>query len=233
MRPEEGRPDSYLFDYRMPAKTNHAKYYYRLSYDYSSGTNQKNSSENYSDVYELKLINQYVLQLDSNRGPVGSTISILGRNFSPGDTVYFGRQALPTDFNSSTSLSFQVPPVPSRERSFEVSIKTVQGKYIDAGRFRVDNALMTVLPESGSSLSLIANSGVARMIFEIAYPAPFGGLPVDVTTDIPQSVIMDEVLIPEGQRQIVVEVHGGSPGQGTLFVKANGFDPVEMPVTVF
>ena len=233
MQPDKSNPNIYRFDYQMPPNANRAKYYYTLSYNYALDNNLENRAKKYSDIYDLKLVNQYVLQLDSDRGSAGTRIGILGRNFSPGDTVYFGRDSVPTKFISSNSLSFQVPPVPlsNGKESYEIAIKTVQGKYVSAGRFYVDNAKISVFPEKGSILR-VTSDRPRSAIFEISFPAPSGGLFVDVTTDIPNSVIMDEVIIPEGQRSTVVEIQAGSPGEGSLFVEADGFDLTEVPISV-
>jgi len=53
-----------------------------------------------------------------------------------------------------------------------------------------------------------------------------------VTTDIPESVIMPEVVVPEGQTSAVVTVQGGKPGTGSLFLKGYGNGEVSVPVTV-
>ena len=59
-----------------------------------------------------------------------------------------------------------------------------------------------------------------------------GGLYVNVTTDIPNSVIMPEVVIPEGENSISVEIEGGDAGEGHLYISAKGFNEVELPIIV-
>ena len=49
------------------------------------------------------------------------------------------------------------------------------------------------------------------LTFTITHPAPAGGLLLDVTTDVPESVIMPEVIVPEGQSSATVTVEGGKP----------------------
>ena len=225
----------FSFDYQMPPKANQAKYYYVFEYNYlpdSKGNSEKEKKYvKYSDVYTLKLINQYVLQLESSRGPVGSRIHILGRNFSQGDTIFFDRQPVVTEFHSPTTLSFQVPPAPA-EASYQVSIRTIQANYIDAGRFWIDQAKINVTPAVGGRLD-VRNGGITQVVFSIDFKAPHGGLPIDVTTDIPKSIIMEEVIIPEGQRSITIPIRGGSNAKGSLFVEASGFGLTRVPITVF
>ncbi|MEM9227622.1 MAG: hypothetical protein AAGA45_06610, partial [Verrucomicrobiota bacterium] len=51
-------------------------------------------------------------------------------------------------------------------------------------------------------------------------------------TDSPQSIIMPEVVIPEGAKSVSVPMEGGIPGTGTLFVEAPGFNAIKVPVSV-
>jgi hypothetical protein len=56
---------------------------------------------------------------------------------------------------------------------------------------------------------------------------------VDVTTDIPDSVIMPEVFIPGGSNTTSVSVEGGKPGTGHLYVRGPGSSKeIRIPVTV-
>jgi hypothetical protein len=56
---------------------------------------------------------------------------------------------------------------------------------------------------------------------------------VDVTTDIPDSVIMPEVFIPGGSNTTSVSVEGGKPGTGYLYVRGPGSSrEIRIPVTV-
>jgi hypothetical protein len=53
-----------------------------------------------------------------------------------------------------------------------------------------------------------------------------------VTTDVPESVIMPEVVVPEGSTNVVVTVKGGKPGAGTLYLKGFGQGEITIPVSV-
>ena len=55
---------------------------------------------------------------------------------------------------------------------------------------------------------------------------------LDITTDVPESVIMPEVIVPQGQTYVSVTIEGGKPGGGTLFLKGFGSGEVTIPVTV-
>jgi hypothetical protein len=55
---------------------------------------------------------------------------------------------------------------------------------------------------------------------------------VNVTTDVPHSVIMPEVIIPAGQNSVSVSIQGGEPASGSLFVGAAGKGEITVPVSV-
>ena len=59
-----------------------------------------------------------------------------------------------------------------------------------------------------------------------------GGTLLDVTTDVPDSVIMPEVIVPQDGTKVTVSVEGGRPGTGSLFLKGYGAGEITVPVTV-
>jgi hypothetical protein len=59
-----------------------------------------------------------------------------------------------------------------------------------------------------------------------------GGQLLDITTDVPDAVIMPEVVIPAGQNSVSVTVEGGKAGSGSLFLKGYGAGELSVPVTV-
>ena len=76
-------------------------------------------------------------------------------------------------------------------------------------------------------------SKVGCRTFTQTSPAPSNGLLLDVTTDIPSSVIMPEVLVPAGQVSVSVPVVGGRPGAGSLVLKGYaGSGDLTIPITV-
>ena len=70
------------------------------------------------------------------------------------------------------------------------------------------------------------------LTFTLSYPAADGGQLLDVTTDVPESVIMREVVVPAGQTSVTVNVQGGRPGSGNLYLKGFGDGTIKIPVTV-
>lgn len=223
----------YLFsyDYRMPSGQREAKYYFVLEYDYVQD-GMTHHAVHYSatgpeDIRGMRLINRYPIQLVTTRGPVGTTVPLVGRGFSQFDKIVFGGQEVPTVFESPTSLRFTVPSVASNQL-YPVHVRTGLGD-LGAGNFRVDTAELSVLP---TSLNL-ARGAKDLLVFTINFEAPEGGVPLEVTTNVPASVIMPEVIIPAGAKSVSVPVAGGEPGQGVLFIEPAGFNPVRVPVTVY
>ena len=77
-----------------------------------------------------------------------------------------------------------------------------------------------------------AQAGVQSLTFNVPVSAPPGGLLIDVTTDVPESVIMPEIIVPQGQTSVTITVEGGKPGNGSLFLKGYGAGEVTIPVSV-
>ena len=79
----------------------------------------------------------------------------------------------------------------------------------------------------------IASGDSATLLFKIDYDAPVGGLAIDVKTNVPDSVVMPEATIAEGDRTANIPVQGGAPGEGKLIISAPGYETLDIPVRVF
>lgn len=225
MRPSPLGRDIYEYDYKLPSGRSEGAYYILASFETQSD-GRVTRQERFTGLSRFTVVNRYGLSLDANRAPVGAQVTVLGRGFTPQDVVHVGDQAAQTIFRSANSLSFVVPPLPAG-RNYPVSVGP-QGSGLAIGTIRVDSGQLSVAP---ASLSLL--SGERRLlVFTIPTEAPAGGLLLDVTTDVPASVVMPEVLVPPGSRSVNVAVQGGAPGSGTLFVTAPGFGEITVPVTV-
>jgi hypothetical protein len=213
------------FDYQLPAGRDEIRYYFLVNYQVE-GNGTVTAGETYTGVSSASIVRRYVLSLEVNRGPVGSRISVLGRGFTPQDVIYFEGSPTRTVFESPNALSFFVPALPAGQ-NYKVSLGSASGNS-PVGTFRIDSSSLTVDP---SSLSL--TTGERRdMTFTIPNAAPAGGLLLDLTTDVPESVIMPEVLVPQGQNTVTVTVEGGRPGSGSLFLKGFGAGEITVPVSV-
>lgn len=214
------------YEFQLPAGRDELAYYYIVDYavEHDAGITRR---QDYTDVTRTRVVGRYVLSMETNRGPVGARISVVGRGFGNADVVKFDDQPVRTAYESPNALSFYVPAVETG-RNYRVTLEGAAGNS-PIGTFRVDPAVLDVSP---GALSL-SNGSVQPLTFSIPAPAPAGGQLLDVTTDIPESVIMPEVIVPEGQSSVTVDVKGGKPGTGSLFLKGYGnTGEIAIPVTV-
>lgn len=238
--------DIYEFEYQVPAGRTEIAYYFLITYQVENN-GVFTTQEDFSPVHHAKIAGRYVLSLEVNRGPVGARISVLGRGFTPNDTVYFDSTPVRTAFESPNSVSFYVPAV-EPNRNYKVSLGTDMAQT-PVGTFRVDavggvseasNATsfaaatgVTASPLTVSPSSLNLRSGEkTQLTFTTPVTASAGGLLIDVTTDVPESVIMPEVVVPAGSNSVTVTVEGGRAGSGSLFAKGAGVRELTIPITV-
>ena len=225
MKPSALGEGLYEFEYQLPAGRDDIAYYYLVNYDVE-GNSTRTPNEAYSEIANVKLVRRYVLSLEVNRGPVGARVSVLGRGFTPQDVVFFSGVAARTVCESPNALSFFVPPLEAG-KNYSVALNGAPG-YSPVGTFHIDPSSVTVSP---ASLTL-RSSASQSLTFSIPNPAPPGGTLLDITTDIPESVIMPEIIVPQGQTSVMVNVEGGKPGTGSLFLKGFGPGEITIPVTV-
>lgn len=166
----------------------------------------------------MKIAGRYVIRSEATRAPVGSRVSVLGAGFTPSDIVYFDQTPTRTVYESPSSLSYFVPAV-TPGHTYQISVRG-GGEGLDVGSFRVDPISFLVSPGA-----LFLKTGEQQALtFSIPTPAPAGGLLINVTTDVPASVIMPEVLVQAGQTSVTIPVQGGKPGTGSLFFKSSAGD---------
>ncbi len=215
--------DIWEFDYQLPAGRPTAAYYFICDY---STKGSGDVQEVYSEMQGLKIADRYVLRPEASRAPVGSRVSILGAGFSPVDIVYFDTTPTRTVFESPSSLSFFVPAV-EPGRNYKIAVKGT-GIGLEVGTFRVDAISFQVTPAA-----VVLRSGEQQALsFTIPQPAPAGGMLIDVTTDIPDSIVMPEVMVPANASSVTVPVQGGKPGTGSLFFRSSaGESTVAVTVT--
>lgn len=225
MKPSPLGQGIYDFEYQLPAGRDAVAYYFLVNYNIE-GNNIATRQEAYTDVEKVDIVRRYVLSLEVNRGPVGARVSVLGRGFTPQDTIAFNGTPTRTQFESPNALSFFVPPL-EPNRNYNVTVNSIAGDS-PVGTFRIDPSSVTVTPST-----LTMRTGERQILtFTLPNAAPPGGMLLDVTTDVPESVIMPEVVVPQGQTYVSVTVEGGKPGSGNLFLKGFGSGEVTIPVTV-
>jgi len=221
MRKATAGTDLWEFEYQLPASRPAARYYFIVNYSTDSGTTDEVTSE----LQTMNIAGRYLLRPEASRAPVGTRVSMLGAGFTSNDVVYFDSTPTRTIFESPSSLSFFVPSVDSG-RSYALHVAG-GGQDLSAGAFRVDAISFQVFP---SALTL--RSGEQQAItFTIPHPAPAGGMLVDVTTDAPESIVMQEIMIAAGTTSVTVPIQGGKPGNGSLFFKSSAGES-SIPITV-
>lgn len=218
----------YEYDYTLPKGRNEAKYYFLLKYKVSNNIDgvKKDREMKSPTVYTLKPATRYIVNMQNERGPVGASVTVLGRGFDKQDVIRVGGVDADTEYLSRSTLSFVVPPLKSG-KTYDVELVGEKGE-IWIGAFRVDTAKMGVSP---SSITL-AGGDIVNMIFDIGFKAPKGGYQIDVKTNIPSSIIMDDVVVPEGQSSVSVMLKAAAPGKGFLYVNGLGFNETTVPVVV-
>jgi hypothetical protein len=217
--------DVYEFDYQIPAGRTEVAYYFLVNYRIRT-SNEVLEREAYTGLQHARLAGRYVLSLEANRGPVGARVSVLGRGFTPQDVVHFGNQPARTVFDSPNSLSFFVPAV-EPGRNYQVQVLGPGGAQA-VGTFRVDTVSLSVSP----SFLELRRGQSQSLTFTLPNPAPAGGLLIDATTDVPDSIIMPEVIVPAGSSMVTIQVTGGQPGSGNLYLQGFGAGEIVVPVNV-
>jgi len=217
--------DIYQYDYHMPADRSTAKYFFVIRYDEKFGLQTKHREWKSDQIYTLNVVNRYVLQMEVTRGLVGTVVPVVGRGFLAQDYIVIGGTAAPTKFYSPNSMNFQVPPLPPGDYPVEWHSGS---DVFQIGAFHIDMANFKVSPEN-----LEVTSGASTTLtISLDQAAPDGDLPVSVLTDVPASVIMNDVRVPAGQTSVSVKVTGGQMGAGSLRISAPGYNMVTTPVKI-
>jgi hypothetical protein len=218
--------DIWEFEYQIPAGRASATYYFIC--EFASKENAGGvPTEMYSELQTMNIAGRYVIRSEATRAPVGSRVSVLGAGFTTADLVYFDSTPTRTVFESPSSLSFFVPAV-AAGKTYKLSVMNSVTGNLDVGTFRVDAISFQVSPAA-----LVLRQGESQALtFTIPSPAPAGGMLIDVRTDVPESVIMPEVMVPANATSVTVPVQGGKPGNGSLFFTSSaGESSVAVTVT--
>ena len=218
--------DQFFFhDHYIPRQYDEAAYYFVVNYSKSNRGNIRNN-EIKSPLQKLKITDRMVFSLSNDRAPVGSKISVLGNGFRAGDRVIVGDFSATTEFVSNNVLSFVVPQM-LPNKAYDVCVLNDQYKEF-VGTILVDKAGLSV-----DVARIELNKGEHTSItISTDVPVSAQNLVVNITTNIPDSIIMPEVVIPNGQNSTTVNIEGGENGSGFLFIEAQGYDEIQLPITV-
>jgi hypothetical protein len=201
-------------------------YYFELSYTMNRHGNIREKIAK-SELFRTEITNKYIFALDTNRGPVGAKVSIVGCGLGKNDKVYMDDRNLPTHWLSTGVIEFTIPPTEC-DREYEIYLVSNRKKLL-AGTFFVDRSNL----RCSSDFIHLDNGENQRLIFMLDHGAPAEGLLLEITTDIPKSIIMPEVHFTPGERTTSINIKGSDQSaKGMLFVNAKGFTTLEIPVEV-
>ena len=214
----------YYYDHELDATRTDAKYYFQVSYEqYRSGTVKSYVRKTPLASFSISGFGNLSLEID--RAPVGSEVRVLGSGFTANNRIRVGDYDAPTELLSENVLSFRVPAV-TVGKAYPVSVTVGEAMHfagnllIDSGRFTAEPTEISLRVSEKTDFTLRANR-----------PSP-SDLYINVTTDIPNSVIMPEVRLATGEDSATVAIEGGEPGKGHLYVSAQGFDELTVPIEV-
>ncbi len=218
----------YEYDYVMPKGRTEAKYYFLLKYEVTNTIEgiDKNREMKSRTVYTLKPVSRYVVTLQNERGPVGTVVPVLGRGFDQLDKIYVGDVQADVEYVTRNTINFTVPPLKAGKTYDVTLVGTNTETWV--GTFRVDSAKINISPNNIE----LKSGEITNIIFSTGFTAPKGGYAIDVKTNIPSSVIMDEVVIPEGQSSTSVTLKADTPGKGFLYINGLGFYEIQIPVEI-
>ena len=215
----------YYYDYFLDSTRTDAKYFFEACYT----TNNRGKRVERCDktpLAKFKIKEHFCSCLGGERAPISAEVKVLGQGFTAGDLIQVGEYNAVTHFISENVLSFQVPNVETGKFYPVYFISNGEKNFI--GNLLIDQGLLSV---DTDSIELSTGDKEEITIHSSLNAGP-GGLYVNVTTDIPNSVIMPEVVIPEGENSVSVEIEGGDAGEGHLYISAKGFNEVELPIVV-
>ena len=217
----------FAFDYQPPVDDLSTRFYYVLNYQTQAHEAAPVPRQIISDLYQVEFPNPIRLSLNTRRAAIGSRVAVRGQEFSSKDIIFVDAVAAQTSFISPTELQFIVPDA-TPGHGYAVEVRSLKHAQI-AGHLRIDPANpLSVLPNR-----LDLQSGERQALaFALNEPAPIGGLYLNITTDIPDNIIMPEVLIPEGARTVSASIEGDKVGNGHLFISASNLPELVIPITI-
>ncbi|UPA28754.1 MAG: hypothetical protein LW808_001655 [Verrucomicrobiota bacterium] len=213
----------FVYDYHFDG-IGKIPYYYEVEYVTSRRGRSRQSK---TKLFFTTVTNKYIFALDTNRGPIGARVSLVGCGLAQTDQVIFGDRAVESECPSTGAIEFTVPAVDCG-CEYEVCLLS-NGKKLPAGNFFVDISNLHC-----SSESIYLRPGESQLlVFMLDNPAPSEGLSIKAETDIPDDIIMPDIQFMAGERTVSVNITGGDyAAKGTLVLSADGVKSLEIPVEV-
>lgn len=220
------KPNVYYADYPLGNNRKKARYYFELSYQ-SMSSSKSIRTYTYTTPLTEYVISEYgASMLQFERAPVGAEVRIIGSEFTANDRVVIGQCEVWTTFYSENAISFVVPHLVSGKAYPVYCIRERKTDFV--GNLLIDAKQLMVQP---SQLEISQGEQVALTV-RLNGPVT-DSLAINVTTNIPDSVIMPEVKIAAGEDSATISLEGGEPGDGKLYISAMGYEEVIVPIKVY
>ncbi|MDR0727822.1 MAG: IPT/TIG domain-containing protein [Puniceicoccales bacterium] len=216
----------YSYEYRMPADRVSVPYFFEVNYSRQTDAGLQHVHEK-SPTYQLSLSDHYALGMDTQRGTPGTVVTVIGRGFREGDTIYVDDQAVETKCVSSTALRFRIPPL-AADRRYSVELGNAK-ETLPVGKIFVDRGIIKTSPRA---LEIPVGKS-AELVIGLSCSAPGDGVEIDVTTDIPDAVVVPDMFVRNGKSSTTVAIEGVEPARGTLFLRADGFMETAVPIVIY
>ena len=100
------------------------------------------------------------------RGPVGVEIAVQGRGLTKYDAITIGGEKTATRYLSENELRFTIPALPS---GVDYPVQLIGGPHgaLDIGNFRIDESILSVVPNTLE----IQSGDTATLLFKIDFEA--------------------------------------------------------------
>lgn len=227
--PMEKHPDGnnvFMYDCEIDG-IGKVPFYIELIYEKLGNKNSVKKRMIKSNLFNFNISDKLVFAMDSYRGPVGTTVKLMGKGFDKTDKVCIGSTIIPVNVLSSNEIEFEIPSIPLN-RNYDVILLSGSKEFL-TGKFYIDESTITCTTDYIRLLK-----GESQIIaFIIDHPASAQGVELQVTTDIPDSIFMDEVVIPYGESSVSATITGDEIGSGILSISAPGFNSIEIPIEVY
>lgn len=225
LKADDVQPNIYYADYTLGSNRKKARYYFELNYQSMPRFNVIRTYMYTTPLAEYVISEHGASMLQFERAPVGAEVRVIGSEFTPNDRVVIGQCEVWTTFYSENAISFVVPHLVSGKAYPVYCIRERKTDFV--GNLLIDSKQLMVQP---SQLEIGQGEQVALTV-KLNSPVS-DSLVVNVTTNIPNSVIMPEIKIAAGEDSATISIEGGEPGDGKLYISAMGYEEVIVPIRV-
>ncbi|MDR7153199.1 hypothetical protein J2W49_005179, partial [Hydrogenophaga palleronii] len=162
------------------------------------------------------------------------TLAVSGLAFRSDTQVLLNGAAITTQFESAQALRAQIT-TPLTPSTLSIALRTPDeanpGQFITSSAMDLPvlSASIAVTPAS----TTVFNGASANLNVQLSYPAPAGGLALNVVSSVPSVVAAPStVLVAEGQTSVALPVSASGLGNSVITVSRVGFTSGQATVQV-